>query len=122
MVIHRIDNIQKIKILANLVKHKVYDDIDIKTFLRLTTILERISCADFDAIHKYIIDRYEPLETDSLYTSGILFESIIDTNTIPKYKLNSLGIQFLKYGLEKEVDESTSPNHIKTVTGYARLG
>lgn len=121
LVIHRIDNINKIHILANLVKHRVKGDISIKTFLRLTGILERISCADFDAIDKYLVDRYEPIETDSLYSSGILYESIIDTNIIPKFKLNTLGIEFLKYGLDFDIDESKLPNQTKLITGYARL-
>jgi len=40
-----------------------------------------------------------------LNASGLLFESIIDANENNKYQLNQTGRDFLKYGLNKDIED-----------------
>ena len=40
-----------------------------------------------------------------LNASGLLFKSIIDANETNKYQLNQTGRDFLKYGLNKDIED-----------------
>lgn len=102
-MIDRIDNVNKIAILSNLMRHKIWGRITIDEFIRLTIVLERIPYPDLFRIANYTVDYYESGVADMLYAAGILYQSVIDANSTSKYRLNSVGEQFLKFGLCEDI-------------------
>lgn len=98
-IIDKYDNINKVDILANLIKAKIREDITIENFIRLCTIIDRIPFSDFNELSKYAVDYYEDGSTDVLLSAGVIFNTSIDANEGNKYRLNSLGKSLLKYGL-----------------------
>ena len=104
-VIDKLDNLNKINIIANLLKAKVDERITIKEFNRLVACLGRIPYSDLTSIKDYEDDYYEPGVTEVLYTAGLLFLSSEDfENNTNLYKLNYNGAQLLKYGLGFDID------------------
>lgn len=104
-VIDRMDNVNKITTLTNFVRHRVYGHITIEEFMRLTMALERTPYPDIKKLPNYIDDCYELGVTDMLNAAGLLYESIIDANKTTKYKINKIGRDFLKYGLEVDIED-----------------
>lgn len=102
-MIDRIDNVNKIAILSNLMRHKIWGRITIDEFIRLTIVLERIPYPDLFRITNYTVDYYESGVADMLYAAGVLYQSVIDANSTSKYRLNSVGEQFLKFGLCEDI-------------------
>lgn len=115
-VLERLDNINKVDVLANLIKAKIRGLISIENFIRLTSILERIPFSDLRDLSKYIKDYYEDGSTDILLSAGVLNQTVLDVNGSNKYRLNSLGAILLKYGLLEDVDME-----IKTTTDLKDL-
>ena len=97
-VIDKLDNINKVDILVNLMKAKIKGYIGIVDFIRLCNVIDRIPYPDFNELSKYIEDYYQVGSTEVLLSAGVLFNTTIDGNG-NKYKLNALGETLLKYGL-----------------------
>ena len=58
-------------------------------------------------------DYYEDGSTDILLSAGVLFNTVIDGNGTNKYRLNSLGVMLLKYGLQQDIDfEINTSTHL----------
>ena len=113
-VLERLDTVNKVDILANLIKAKIRYYISIENFIRLTMILDRIPYSDLSELSKYTKDYYEDGSTDMLLSAGVLYETIFDANDTNKYRLNSLGTMLLKYGLLEDVDvEIKSTTYLK---------
>lgn len=113
-VLERLDNVNKIDVLANLIKAKIRENISIENFIRLTIILDRIPFSDLKELSKYTVDYFEDGSTDILLSAGVLFETVLDANDTNKYRLNSLGVILLKYGLLENVDvEIKTTTHLK---------
>ena len=106
-VIDRLDNVNKVDILVNLMKAKIKGCINIADFIRLCTIIDRIPFSDFSELVKYVEDYYEEGSTDVLLSAGVLFNTVIDGNEGNKYRLNSLGKTLLKYGLLSDAPVET---------------
>lgn len=106
-VIDRLDNVNKVDILVNLMKAKIKGGINMADFIRLCAIIDRIPFSDFSELVKYVEDYYEEGSTDVLLSAGVLFNTIIDGNEGNKYRLNSLGKILLKYGLLRDVPVET---------------
>ena len=107
-VIDLLDNLNKVGIMANLLKAKIDGEITIYEFNRLIACLQRIPYSDIHKLNDYVEDHYEPGVTDILYTAGVLFLSHEDfENNTNEYKLNHNGNQLLKFGLKKEVQIPT---------------
>ena len=106
-LVDRLDNINKEKILANLVIAKGKGEISIEDFLRLSSMLERIPYVDLAKLELYNQDYYDD-EGDSelLFATGALQQSVIDEEDGNKYVLSKLGRKLLKYGLRVEVSDS----------------
>lgn len=105
-LVDRLDNINKEKILANLVKAKVTYKISIEDFFRLSSMLERIPYVDLVKLELYLTDYYdEDGDTELLFSTGVLQQSVIDANDDNKYVLSKLGKKLLKYGLYIEVSD-----------------
>lgn len=102
-LINRLDNIHKTEILANLVKHKVYGDLECMEFILLCKILENIPISFMTILPSYIKEKNNPGETDMLFSCGLLYVSSIHPDTYNLFKLNRNGYLLLKYGLEKDI-------------------
>lgn len=99
-MVDRLDNINKEKVLANLVKAKVTYKISIEDFFRLSSMLERIPYVDLVKLKLYLNDYYdEDGDSELLFATGVLQQSVIDANDDNKYVLSKLGKKLLKYGL-----------------------
>jgi len=103
-VLERLDNVNKVNVLANLMKAKIRDYISIENFIRLSTVLDRIPYPDLGELQKYTEDYFEEGSTDILLSAGVLTETVLDANDTNKYRLNALGIILLKYGLLIDVN------------------
>lgn len=104
-LVDRLDNINKEKILANLVKARVTYKISIEDFFRLSSMLERIPYVDLAKLSLYLDDYYdEDGDSELLFASGALQQSVIDNTNGNKYILSTLGEKILKYGLLIEVN------------------
>ena len=105
-LVDRLDNINKEKILANLVIAKGKGEISIEDFFRLSSMLERIPYVDLAKLELYNQDYYDD-EGDSelLFATGALQQSVIDEEDGNKYVLSKLGRKLLKYGLRIEVSD-----------------
>ncbi|MGL4852903.1 MAG: hypothetical protein ACRC3Z_09725 [Phocaeicola sp.] len=109
-LIDRIDNINKIDILTNLTKARVYNEISLDDYFRLTTILERITYIDLDRLETYAMPIYEAGITDLLYTTGVLKLHTLDSGGangggIDKFILSDLGVLFVRHGLKKDIPD-----------------
>lgn len=106
-LVDRLDNINKERILANLVIAKGQKAISIEDFFRLSSMLERIPYVDLTKLELYNQDFYDD-EGDSelLFATGALQQSVIDAEDGNKYVLSKLGRKLLKYGLRVKVSDS----------------
>lgn len=106
-LVDRLDNINKERILANLVIAKGQKAISIEDFFRLSSMLERIPYVDLTKLELYNQDFYDD-EGDSelLFATGALQQSVIDAEDGNKYVLSKLGGKLLKYGLRVKVSDS----------------
>lgn len=105
-LVDRIDNINKEKILANLVKAKVVNEISVDDFFRLSSMLERIPYVDLVKLELYNKDYYdEDGDSELLFATGALQQSIIDAEGGNKYVLSKLGKKLLIFGLHIEVSD-----------------
>ena len=103
-LVDRLDNINKEKILANLVVAKGKGETSMEDFFRLSSMLERIPYVDLAKLELYNQDYYDD-EGDSelLFTTGALQQSVIDAEEGNKYVLSKLGRKLLRFGLGLEV-------------------
>lgn len=102
-VIDKLDNINKVDILANLMKAKINDLINIECFIRLCVVIDRIPFSDLNELSKYTKDYYEYGSTDVLLSAGVLSNTVIDAEEGNKYRLNMLGVLLLKHGMLQDV-------------------
>ena len=101
-MISRIDNINKGEILSNLTKAKISGAITIEDFFRIWNAVERIPYSDFKYLPTFQEDNYlEGGVTEILYASGVIFQSIVGAE--PKFRLSSIGVNLLVYGLYQQV-------------------
>lgn len=100
-MIDRLDNINKETVLANLVKSRINGHIGIDDFFRLSSMLERIPYVDLQLLSSYTKDFYdESGDTELLFATGALQQSVIDSNGEDKYVLSKLGRKLLLHGLK----------------------
>lgn len=98
-IIDRLDNINKQKILANLVRTKAAGKITIEEFFRLESVLERIPYVDLKQLPLYQTEYYdEGGDTELLYSTGVLRPARYHQNG-DKYVLSPLGVNLLRWGL-----------------------
>lgn len=102
-VIDKLDNVNKIDVLVNLMRARIKESISIENFIRLCTVVDRIPFSDLNELTKYAEDYYEDGSTDLLLSAGVLFNSVIDANRGNKYRLNPLGVMLSRYGMLQDV-------------------
>lgn len=105
--IDRIDNINKARILANILRHSANGDIARDNFLRHSWILSTVPYIDLQQLNKYITDYFQPSSSEILSSLGLINETVIDGGTFgeggeeggSKYGLSPLGEEMLHFGL-----------------------
>ena len=115
MLIERLDNMEKVKIISNLFKAKVNNSITIGNFLRLSSIVDKAYIYDLKKLNSFVSTTGYYIEdvSESLYGLGLLYivpiSEIIDTinnnEPIPgvsdaKYTLTTSGRILLINGIE----------------------
>lgn len=102
----RIDNENKARILANILRHSVSGQISRENFLRHSWILANVPNIDLQQLHKYTVDYYQPASSEILASNGLIRETILDAGDIDsadkggsKYGLTTLGEEMLHFGL-----------------------
>lgn len=107
-VLDRLDNVNKVDVLANLMEAKVKEEISIIDFVRLSQIIERLPYVDLQNLIKYEEDYTETGTDDSLLAAGVIYESIMDLQNDSKYRLNYLGQILVKFGLYENIEITQS--------------
>lgn len=113
-VIDRIDNANKARILANILRHSIKGDISRPNYLRHCWILANVPYIDLQQLHKYTTDCYESSSTEILSANGLIRETVIDGGKFgaddeitggSKYGLSPLGEEMLRYGMYNRIWE-----------------
>ena len=121
-LIDRIDHIEKAGIIANLFMAISEEKIDGEMFLRLSTILCNVPFVDLKHLSEYQIDNYEPYISESLYSSALLYQSIIDAGDSKsigcnKYHISHLGYQLALHGMRIDISDINLTSKTKDVRG-----
>lgn len=102
-IIDKLDNINKQKILANLVIARTNNDISIEDFFRLSSVLERIPYVDLQLLPSYQDEFYdESGDTELLFSTGVLRQAYLGEDG-DRYILSPLGIKLLKFGVNVDI-------------------
>lgn len=104
-LVNRTDNINKARVLANLIKSRVKGDISIHDFFRLSSVLERIPYVDLNRLDQYKKPYYDDSgDTELLYATGALKLNAIDADNENLYILSELGRKLLVFGMHHFLD------------------
>lgn len=115
-IVDRMDNIHKESVLAKLSIARMYGWITIEDFFRLSSMLERIPYVDLAYLAKYKNDFYdESGDTELLYSSGALVQTVIDPNEGNKYRLSVLGQKLLIFGFGVNIAMQNTPGTVLQV-------
>lgn len=112
-LINKTDNVNKVTVLANLIKSRVNNEISIHDFFRLSSMLDRIPYIDLNELEKYQKAYYDDSgDTELLYATGALKLDTIDAHSDNLYILSDLGTKLLKYGMLRSVhiDKNGGPS------------
>lgn len=102
-VLERLDNINKVDILSNLLISQIKEDVSIEEFISLTSALEKLPFTQINRLLDYKNDTYIPGESELINTTGLLYVSSITPTNPNKYKLSRYGWLLLKHGCKKDV-------------------
>lgn len=103
-LVNKTDNVNKVTVLANLIKSRVNNEISIHDFFRLSSMLDRIPYIDLNELEKYQKAYYDNSgDTELLYATGALKLDTIDAHSEDLYILSELGTKLLKYGMLRSV-------------------
>lgn len=104
-LVNRTDNINKARVLANLIKSRVKGDIYIHDFFRLSSVLERIPYVDLNRLDQYKKPYYDDSgDTELLYATGALKLNTVDADNENLYILSELGRKLLVFGMHHFLD------------------
>ena len=103
-ILERLDNINKVDILSNLLISQIKEDITIEEFIGLTSALEKLPFTQINRLLDYKNDTYIPGESELINTTGLLYVSSITPTNPNKYKLSRYGWLLLKHGCKKDVE------------------
>lgn len=104
-LVNRTDNINKARVLANLIKSRVKGDISIHDFFRLSSVLERIPYVDLNRLDQYKKPYYDDSgDTELLYATGALKLNTVDADNENLYILSELGRKLLVFGMHHFLD------------------
>lgn len=125
-VLDKIDNLNKIDIMANLLKAKLEEKLSIDNFVRLTQSLQIVPFVDLKRLPDYLVsigtrhDTYMLLAAGLLYNSGIGIDSI-DSKNSNHYQLNENGLLFVRYGLNVDISRCVKDSPIASTKDIDNL-
>lgn len=103
-VLERLDNINKVDILSNLLISQIKEDVTIEEFISLTSALEKLPFTQINRLLDYKNDTYIPGESELINATGLLYVSSITPTNPNEYKLSRYGWLLLKHGCKKDVE------------------
>ena len=122
LVLERLDNYNKVDVMANLLKAKLDGKLTIDNFIRLTSSLQIVPYVDLKRLPDYVESIGSRYDTYMLLAAGLLYNSEIGVDGVGKddgsrYQLNDNGLLFVKYGLGVDVSQCVkSESPIPTAT------
>lgn len=104
LVLERLDNYNKVDVMANLLKAKLEGRISIDNFIRLTSSLQIVPYVDLRCLPDYLESIGIRHDTYMLLAAGLLYQSEIGVDVVGRddsnhYQLNDNGVLFVRYGL-----------------------
>lgn len=103
-VLDKLDNINKVGVMANLLKAKLDGKLSIDNFIRLTGSLQIVPYVDLKRLPVYLESIGIRHDTYMLLAAGLLYQSAIGVDGVGRedsnhYQLNDNGLLFVQYGL-----------------------
>lgn len=107
-VLERIDNINKVDVVTNLLRAKLDGQISIDNYIRLIASLQIAPYIDLRRLPDYLDSTGTRHDTYMLFAAGLLYNSAIGVDGVGKedsnhYQLNDNGLLFVKCGLNVDV-------------------
>lgn len=114
-ILERLNNINNVPILCNLMRAQINGHITIAQFNRVVMALERTAYADLQFLHKFDNDYYEEGVAEALESAGLVYPSVIGNGDASselksgiKMKLTHTGRLLLMYGLGVSTEDHVS--------------
>lgn len=107
-VLEKMDNINKVDVMTNLLRAKLDGQISIDNYIRLTASLQIVPYIDLRCLPDYLESTGTRHDTYMLLAAGLLYNSAIGVDGVGKkdsnhYQLNDNGLLFVKFGLNVDV-------------------
>jgi len=104
-VIDKFDDNNKVEILCNLLRNTSLGNsaLTFEEFIRASYALKKIPYVDIKYLREFDNDQYIPGVTESLYSAGVIYQSIITFNKMPSFHLNLIGYHILNYGTLEQI-------------------
>ena len=104
LILERMDNYNKVDVMANLLKAKLSGKLSIDNFIRLTSSLQIVPYVDLRCMSDYLESIGIRHDTYMLLAAGLLYQSAIGVDGVGRensshYQLNDNGLLFVQYGL-----------------------
>lgn len=121
-IVDRIDHYEKAGIIANLFISVAKGEIDGEMFLRLSTVLCYVPYVDLKHISEYQTDNYQPCVSETLYASGLIYQSVInggyeDNSSNNLFHISHLGYQLALYGMKMKLSQEKLNAKTKDANG-----
>lgn len=103
-VLERLDNVNKVDVMARLLKSKLDGKLSIENFIRLTASLQIVPYVDLKLLPDYIYSIGTRHDTYMLLAAGLLYNSEFGVDGVNlensnHYQLNDNGVLFVHFGL-----------------------
>ena len=109
-VLDKVDNINKVEVMANLLKAKLDGKLTIDNFIRLTSSLQIVPYVDLKRLPDYVESIGTRHDTYMLLAAGLLYNSEFGVDGVNlensnHYQLNDNGVLFVHFGLGVDISQ-----------------